>query len=250
MKKYPREQYIIDKLIIKADLPSIMKAPWNEVAIKYYIAGGACTSAFSGAQINDLDVYFWNSCDYSSAVGNVRSVLGHTTNGEKRITSVFETECAYSFKSNGVRVQYIKKIFGDVSSVLKQFDFSICECAYIPETKEFVMNDEFFMYDLCAKRLRYNIEAKYPIASFWRVMKYTKRGFEFPAIESIKLALCINNLNILTYRDLKTQLEGVDTLFLKDLTDVLLDNADKEFKMTEALEFMNAVLADKLEGGV
>lgn len=231
MVKYPKEQYILEKLITRAGLREIIKTSW-------YIAGGACTSVFSGTSVNDLDIYFESIEDLQSAIQYIRTNV-------KTDEESFVTECAFSFKRNGLRIQYIKKIVGKPIELIKQFDFSICECAYLPETKEFVMGEDF-LADLCARRLRYNIDGKYPIASLWRLKKYIERGFKLPAIESIKLSLCINNLNIKTFRDLKEQLEGIDTLFLKELTDVLIDNGEKRFNFNEALEFMNEMLEGKL----
>lgn len=230
MNKYPKEQYTLEKLIARAGLREVIKSPW-------YVAGGACTSVFSGVPVNDLDIYFASTEDYQSAVNQIMPTLKD---------DYFATGCAFSFKRNGIRIQYIKKIVGPAPIILNQFDFTICECAYLPQTKEFIMG-WYFLADLCSRRLRYNIEGKYPIASLWRMKKYIERGFKLPAIESIKLGLRINNLNIDSYKDLKEQLEGIDTLFLKDLTDILIENGDKKFDLREALAYMEQVLEGKLD---
>lgn len=226
---FEREKYILEKLISKANLETLLRG------VNYFIAGGACTSVFSGSQVNDLDIYFFTEEDCGKAQDQL--VIE---------SSIFRTENAWSFKNNGVKVQYICKVVGSETEILKNFDFTVNECAYNPKVKDFVMNEDYFLYDLCSKRLRYNINGKYPVASLWRVNKYIKKGFSLPAIESIKLALRINNLHITTYKDLKEQLEGIDTLFLKDLTDKFLENPDKEFQFNEALELMNKVLEEKL----
>jgi hypothetical protein len=227
---YNKEKYILEKLITRAELRSIIEHH------NWFIAGGACTSVFSGASVNDLDIYFLSEADYQSAVNKVMPTLKD---------DYFATGCAFSFKKNGIKIQYIKKIVGSGEYILSKFDFTICECAYLIKTQEFIMSSDF-LPDLCARRLRYNISGEYPIASLWRTKKYIERGFKLPAIESIKLSLRINNLKIDSYKNLKEQLEGIDTLFLKDLTDILIENGEKKFDLNEALAYMEQVLENKL----
>jgi hypothetical protein len=230
---YNKEKYVLKKLIEKAKLQEIIDS-----LSFWMIAGGACTSVFSDNQVNDLDIYFKSAEDYQKVVNKVMPSL--------KDNEYFATSCAFSFKRNGVRIQLIKKIFASTpEGVMDNFDFTVCECVYLPKTQEFVMGENF-LADLCGRRLVYNINAKYPIASLWRVNKYVKKGFKLAAIESIKLALCINNLNIKNYQDLKEQLEGIDTLFLAELTDVLIKNENKEYDLKTALDYMNQVLEQKL----
>jgi len=231
-----KEKYILEKLITQAKLREIIN-----IKCSWMIAGGACTSVFSDMPVKDLDVYFQNINDYNQSVV---SALGLMTTEEKK--KHLHTDCAFSFRKDGVKVQFIKKIFANnPKEVMSNFDFTVCECVYSPGLREFTMGENF-LADLCGRRLVYNIHAKYPIASLWRTNKYIKKGFTLAAIESIKLALCINNLNIKTYQDLKEQLEGIDTLFLAELTDILLKNESKEYDLRTAIDYMNQVLENKL----
>ena len=107
--------------------------------------------------------------------------------------------------------------------------------------------DECFLEHLSTRVLVFNIDAKYPINSMWRVQKYTDRGYKLPAIEMIKLALCINNLNMKNYLDLKEQMIGIDTLFLVDVTDALLEKESTKYDFKSALTFINEKLREKFE---
>jgi hypothetical protein len=96
--KYAREQYILERLIEKANLRTLLKD------VSYFIAGGALTSVFSGKQVNDLDIYFYSVEDFNKA------------DSQLTISPIFRTDNAFSFKNNNVKVQYIKKIFGKMKN--------------------------------------------------------------------------------------------------------------------------------------
>ena len=67
-------------------------------------------------------------------------------------------------------------------------------------------------------------------------------------VEAIKIALTINALDIKTYKDLKEQLQGIDTLFLRSLTDHLKKKANKKEKYNakEFLKFFDEYTLDGL----
>ena len=232
---YEKQMWLIDQKIKQANL--------NTTLFKWFIAGGALTSVFSSKSISDLDIFF-NSFEDYKLMRNSFDVDINQDNVYIKVP-VIETNNAVSYCINDCRVQLIKKLFGTPEEVINQFDFTVCMGAYIPQERKIIL-DESFLYHLSQRILCFNTNAKYPIASLWRAKKYIKKDFVFPAIEAIKLSLTINNLNIKTYKDLKEQLEGIDTLFLKDLTDALLKNADKEFNFREAIQYMDEILSKTL----
>lgn len=216
--------------------------------VPFFVAGGALTSVFSNKQINDLDLFFYKEEDFKLMEADF---VKRRLEGEKIIITA-ETDNAVSYVVNEVRVQLIKKVFGAPKEIIKQFDFTICMAAYDPQTETIIMDDNF-LYHLAQRTLYLNTELKYPIATLWRVKKYLKRDFSLPAIEIIKLALIINNLKIETFGQLKEQLEGIDTYFLRELTDALINKENEVFDFKEALEFMDKILSEKMgwsdEGG-
>jgi hypothetical protein len=229
---YEKQKYLLDKRIQAAGLES-----WNDF---FFIAGGALTSAFSGRRINDLDLFFRNETDFIALMEKIEA---------QGTLPSFRTTSALSYIIEGERVQLIRKYFGSPEYIIGKFDFTVCMAAYVPggfADFQFVLGDNF-LYDLAQKTLRYSPGA-YPISSLWRVQKFIKRDFRLPAMEAIKLALAINNLQIDSYEVLKDQLEGIDTLFLKDLTDSMIDKKDA-YEFNEAIEFMENILRNKLGMG-
>jgi hypothetical protein len=227
-KMYEREKHLLHKR-----LDGIFE---NAIPDGFFIAGGALTSLFSSIQINDFDFFFFDGKGFDSIESYFKN--------ERGIESSFVTASAISYKINGEKVQLIRKIYGSEKQIIDKFDFTICQAAYNPTSKNLILGDDF-LYDLARHRLTY-LSGEYPIASLRRVNKFIKKGYIFPPIEAIKLALKINDLPIRTYKDLKEQLEGIDTLFLKELTDKYIEKSDETYDYKEAIAMMEIVLSEKI----
>jgi hypothetical protein len=199
------------------------------------IAGGALTSAFSSSRINDFDVFFPSPYTLEQAIRIA-----------PRDDKTIETDSALSIISEGHRVQLIKVLTGSPEQVIDSFDFTICQAAFQfkPNETGFWFGKGFFPH-LAQRRLVFNVSAEYPVCSLFRVAKYLKRGFHFSGIEAIKLGLRIQALEIEDYKELRRQLMGIDTLFLKDLTDSLKGQDEKKYELNEFLATMEVWL-DKL----
>ena len=67
-------------------------------------------------------------------------------------------------------------------------------------------------------------------------------------IDYLKLGLKIEKLNIKTFADLKKQMLGIDTSFLRDLTDKLggEDYADKAYDFDKAMELIEEHMNSKM----
>lgn len=198
-----------------------------------FIAGGALTSVFSSAHINDFDVFFPDALSFNNA-------LAATPTDDKTIYS----DAAVSVIIGGKRIQLIKAITGDPLTVIKSFDFTVCQAAW-SLSSGFVFCTDFFQH-LAQRRLVFNISAEYPICSLYRARKFIKRGFHFSGIEAIKIGLTIQNLDLNNYGDLRKQLMGIDTMFLKDLTDSLAGQETKEYNLNEFLSLLDQWI-DKLD---
>lgn len=185
-----------------------------------FIAGGAVTSVFSSAVINDFDVFFPTSESLNEALKQV-----------SRDDHTIETESALSVRIDEKRVQFIKAVTGAPDAVIGKFDFTICQGAFLPD-QSFILG-ECFLQHLSQRRLVFNLAAEFPICSLYRTRKFIGRGFQFSGIEAIKLGLSIQKLKIDTYADLKKQLLGIDTSFLKELTDSLDSKAQLKYDLNE-----------------
>jgi hypothetical protein len=184
-----------------------------------FIAGGAVTSVFSSERINDLDLFFPTAEAADAAI--------ETISQKDRTAS---TDAAISFVSDKHRVQLTRVKTGDPSSVIGSFDFTICQAAF--NGSDFLFSPDFFQH-LAQRRLVYNINAEYPLCSLFRTRKFIQRGYRFSGIEAIKLGLCLNNLKIRTYADLRKQLLGIDTLLLADLTASLKGEEEKTYEFND-----------------
>jgi len=230
---YEKQKYVLDKLLRKAGIE-----PHTD---NFFIAGGALTSVFLNTTVTDLDIFFYNQKafdEFKRSQGRDKPIFAN------KKYFVCQTDCAESYCINDIRIQLIKKVCGDPYDVIFRFDYTICMAAYLPKLNKIILGDNF-LYHLAGKELHYNI-GKYPLASLWRAKKYIEKGFKFPAVELIKLALKMNEIRMNSYKDLKEQLEGIDTLFLKDLTDALFKEGDTKFQMGKALEFMDEILTKKI----
>ena len=246
-KEYKKLMQRIDRY---PNLRSIMK---NNRAM---ICGGACTSVFSEKRINDFDLYFHSTAECANFVEELL-LIKYKDSKSPAFKQVCASDNALTFKCQfrpRMVIQVIRAkemIVEDPHAVFYLFDYTINMCAYDFAIDSFVYHERFFE-DLKKKVLNFNPRTLFPICSLYRSMKYQKRGYRLTGLSMIKLALAINALEMSTYRDLKRQLMGIDTLLLKELTDKWEKGElrDKEYNAFEAIQYIEDYLSEKLGDGV
>lgn len=82
------------------------------------------------------------------------------------------------------------------------------------------------------RKLVFNEDTKYPITSLARAIKYIDRGYNLSGYEQVKISLAINSIVIKDYKDLKKQLQGIDTSIFAPITDKLI-KTEKEYSYQE-----------------
>jgi len=209
-----------------------------------FVAGGAVRGVFTSDHVNDLDIFFKDAKDFNKD-GQFDNGFETQEDGGHKIL-FYKTDVAWTHKPEFRHQklplhQMICAVFGSPEEVIKQFDFTMSMAAWIPQTGEFIM-DEYFLKHCSQKRLVFNINAQYPICSMWRAVKFIKRGWKLPAIDCIKLALKINNLDFKNKGELKRQLMGIDTSFLRELTDALENDKEGAYDFGEAIEKISTLL--------
>lgn len=193
-----------------------------------YVAGGAVRSVFAGEAIKDFDIFFENRDAFDDCLEKLAE------DGDS--PSFTQTETAWTHvDGTGMCYQLICAEFGRPEEVIAKFDFSCCMGAWVDSG--FIL-DPLFMKHCAQRRLVFNANAGFPICSLWRAMKFVRRGWKLPGTEAIKLGLAINHLNIKDRKELKRQLMGIDTLFLKELTDALEQQSDVKYDFLEAVDFI------------
>lgn len=195
---------------------------------KAVIAGGAITSIVTGKKINDFDIYFRSkeNCDDAINYFNKKSewrLVAQTNNAMTFNTSkLFEGTIT-------MQLIYAEHMFFDNPiDLIKSFDFTINMAAFDLVSGTLIYTPEFIT-DNMNRQLVFNDNTKYPIVSMSRAIKYIDRGYKLSAYEQIKIALCINNLEIKDYKDLKTQLQGIDTATFVSLTEKLIKHPKTEY---------------------
>ncbi len=204
-----------------------------------FICGGAMTSIFSDQPIKDYDCYFPNE---TASQGFCRVLQG------AEYSNTFTSKNALTFYGGKNTVQVIIKpgLFQDnVKDIVDQFDFTVCQAGIDPKTETFYCAPDFFP-DLAARRLNYNVKAKYPLASLWRSRKYQKKGFTIRASELVKLALRLGEFNLKDIDTLKDQLEGVDSSYLRPFLGYLDGQLTEENRQID-LDNVYSYLSDYLD---
>jgi hypothetical protein len=150
------------------------------------IAGGSLTSIVSNNKINDFDIWFSNESDYKSAINDMSDLC------KKRNINITEdffqpinirkysTTNAITFTNNdNKKFQFIdpsKYTFGDVKTIINQFDFTCVMCGVDLKDRKLVYDNRFFN-GIKFKMLIVNKEVKCPASLLDRIIKYTKKGY-------------------------------------------------------------------------
>lgn len=192
-----------------------------------FIAGGTITSLFSGAKINDIDVYFR---DEKSCIKFVED----SWEDQDRINIL--TKKSVLMKMDELDVQLIHfKYFKNAQEIFDTFDFTVCMGAFDFETEQFVLHDEFMKHN-SQRILKFNKNTAFPIVSLLRVQKYSKKFYSISKPEFLRIALKCMDLDIKNVEELKDQLGGMYGI-----------NYDKIINFDEGEEFSLEKVIDKIE---
>lgn len=207
------------------------------------LAGGAITSVFSSVKIRDFDIYF-------SSVVNRDRVLEFFE--ESEVILDFTTANAKSYRVGNLKIQLIvseKLLLPIPETVSTIFDFTVCMGLYNFGSRLFYLDDKFLVH-LSQRKIVFNSKTLYPISSLVRLHKYMKRGFTVSGIEFLKVGLRINSLEMKTYADLKEQIQGIDTMFLRGFISSICPDeklAVTEYSMDTTFEYLDKYIDDHYE---
>lgn len=198
------------------------------------IAGGAITSILTNRRINDFDIYFRNE-------ESIKKIKEYMKQKEYKIISTTDNAITYR-KDNYPIIQIItakELMFNKPIDLIKSFDFTINMAALDLISNELVL-EENFIEDNIKRKLIFNEDTKYPITSLARAIKYIDRGYNLSGYEQVKISLAINSLVIKDYKDLKKQLQGIDTSIFAPITDKLI-KTEKEYSYQEFKQEMKEI---------
>lgn len=153
--------------------------------------------------INDIDVFFYNSRDYDKAVDALTQVYEY-----------FETPNCVTIKTSYVKVQLCKYSYPTMTRLVESFDFAHVQVAY----------------DIFSHEVTYTEQAKeafishtttftgsaYPLSSLIRLSKYYERGMiqgRGLIGEVLLIFKAIVERGFKDYEDFKDQLNAIDLNF-------------------------------------
>jgi hypothetical protein len=207
-----------------------------------FVAGGAVTSVFTGAKINDTDVYFKSRRAFETGVYQAY---------EDGLWCVAASKRAVTFadQSNNIAQLMHFDYFPTAGAIFAAFDYTICMGALdldacvkshwdgvrLVKTGEehpdsgFVFHPDFLKHN-SQRFLKFNPGTRYPLASATRVLKYQQRGYTIGKGDMMKIALAVRGVRIDSWEDLKDQIGGAYG------DKVVLGNEGTPFTLAAAIE--------------
>lgn len=154
-------------------------------------------------EINDIDVFFYNSRDY----GNTVDVL-------KQLYKYFETTNCVTINTKYVKVQLCKYIYPTMEQLVESFDFAHVQVAYDVFTQEVAYTEQ--AKESFISRTTTFTGSEYPLSSLIRLNKYYERGrIKGRGLigEALLIFKAILERGFKDYEDFKDQLNAVDLNF-------------------------------------
>lgn len=180
------------------------------------VAGGCFKNIFNGQHVKDIDMFFRSKEDFDNA--NEK----YEFNEEFELYYKNKNVIAYKEIKTGIVVELIKKIFGEPSDILDQFDFSITKFCYYYEvdydTEEtpiynyYILHHPKFFEHLHEKKLVLDdANLPYPFSTFERSYRYNSYGYRLCRESKVNLITAIRESEKFEDNDLSSALyNGLD----------------------------------------
>lgn len=182
-----------------SELGKILQAAAHFTPPGAFIAGGALTSAFTGKDINDVDMYFKSKAAFIEAVEMAY---------DERLWCVAATDRAVTFVQGSEIIQLMHfDFFETAEQVFDAFDFTVCMAAYDLDTTEFTFHEDFLKH-ASQRYLRFHSGTRYPFGSLLRVLKYQSRGYTVGKGDLLRIALCCHRTPLNSWDDLASAIGG------------------------------------------
>lgn len=210
---------------------------------KCILAGGAITSIFSGAEVNDYDIYFTDKEGLSRLIAQVFGVSEEDHIQSFDLIVKFATNrsmlCIDKYSKN--KLQFIHyKVFKDAHDIFNSFDFEHVMGAFDFATEEFVFHENFFK-SLAQRNIVFNPNTDFPIVSLMRTNKYKERGYKISKAQMLRVAFTIASRNYDSWEKVKSECAGMYGIAPDDLFD-----ETKPFSLEEVVRQLEmVVLNDK-----
>jgi len=138
------------------------------------------------------------------------------------------------------RIQIIVRFYGDADAIHENYDFVHCTNYWTSKDDGELVLRPAALEALLTKELRY-IGSKYPLCSIIRTRKFIFRGWRINAGQYLKMALQLNELDLLDIPTLQDQLIGVDSAHFIDLLDRIKEGAPDKINAAYICEIVDRI---------
>lgn len=136
-------------------------------------------------------------------------------------------------------VQIIIRFYGNPSEIHRNYDFVHCTNYWTSKKGELVLQPAA-LEALLTRELRY-VGSKYPLCSIIRTRKFIRRGWQINAGQYLKMALQLNELDLLDIPTLQDQLIGVDSAHFIELLSAIQEKDDGRLTAAYVIEIIDRI---------
>lgn len=190
-----------------------------------YIAGGAVTSVFTGADINDLDIYFETEQGFRAFLLKAVESRGDYLDAFELKIGGLTDKCVFG-EVGEQKVQLIYGVgFMPPEELFSKFDFTVCMGAFHFKDRlgfgEFQLSGDFLKH--CSQRyLCYNPETNYPLVSLLRVQKYREKGYNISIPDMLCVGLSCSEIRLNNWESARAAIGGMYGLDMSTFFDETL----------------------------
>lgn len=116
-------------------------------------------------------------------------------------------------------IQVVTRFYGEPNAIHENYDFAHCTCYWQSWDGKLELRPNA-LEALLARELRY-VGSKYPLCSLIRTRKFIQRGWTINAGQFVKMAMQLNELDLMDMKVLEEQLTGVDAAYFLEIIDAL-----------------------------
>lgn len=188
--------------------------------IKVFIPSAGVAGTPEGHEIDDVESDNLFDVDSSHAEKEPEEVVN--------FKPVFLSTNAISLSG---KVQLVIRFYGDPEEIHSNYDFVHATCYWRSENNHLSLPQKA-LEAIINKELLYE-GSKYPLASIFRTKKFINRGWQINAGQYLKMALQLNEMDLLDVKILEEQLTGVDALYFRMIVDAVKEKQEnnQDFKL-------------------
>ena len=142
-------------------------------------------------------------------------------------------------------IQLVLRFYGEPEEIHKNYDFIHATNYWTSKDNRLVLNPKA-LECILTKELLYN-GSKYPLCSIIRTKKFVRRGWTINAGQYLKMALQLNELDLLDPVVLEEQLTGVDSAFFTMFIRWFRSNK-QDLGRTEIVPYLTTVIDRIFDG--